>query len=66
MKFYAYRLIAPYYKSLSKVRLGLKLMLSLLYAKRMTGTVLNQDFRPNFRPRFVIRGIKFFNIYLSC
>jgi hypothetical protein len=35
----------PYYKTWSKVNFGLKLMLSLLFAKRVTVTasVLNQD-----------------------
>jgi hypothetical protein len=47
----------PYYKTLSKGNIGLKLMLSLLFAKRMTVTasVLNQ----NFKPRFIMRGNKF-------
>jgi hypothetical protein len=48
------RHIPPYYKTWSKISLGLKLMLSLLFTKGMTVTasVLNQD---NFRPRFIIR-----------
>jgi hypothetical protein len=35
----------PYYKTWSKVNIGLKLLLSLLFAKRVTVTasVLNQD-----------------------
>jgi hypothetical protein len=39
------KLLLPYYKTWSKVSLGLKLMLSLLFAKRVTVTasVLNQD-----------------------
>jgi hypothetical protein len=42
----------------SNVSLGLKLMLSLLFAKRVTviASVLNQT---NFSPRFIIRGIRY-------
>jgi hypothetical protein len=45
----------PYYKTLFKVSPNLKLMLSLLFAKRVTVTasILNT----NSRPRFIVSGI---------
>jgi hypothetical protein len=38
-----YNTMTPYYKTWSKVSLGLKLMLPLLLAKRETTTVLSQN-----------------------